>query len=547
MPDCMIRQKPKNTVLPQKDGEAESRHKEIQKYIKLYQASEKFNGLPPLCREISFFDVTPNPSYNLALLRPSDAVAWDSLESLEAMYHLHQYKMPASAEIWNVGEASDLDFAEQRLVGDFPFTIEQIRTLPKHVKIKPHHIEGLLDPDLDFQTACQKGKIFMVDYSKKLKDIPLKNGGWLSAPTLLLYHNNNKQLVPLAIQLFPATDPPICTMNDNKYAWMLAKIHFQCAETHWRFFGAKIYNIHFCCSIYASTTFRCLSTKHPVRQLLTPYLRGSIASLNYIVDKLLVKGGLVDNLFGVGLEGGLAITRKAHKDFFFINFGFGNDYKNRNCEALKGCGYHAAEDGLLIWEAIKKYVRNIMDLFYTEPADIINDTELHQWAQELKEAIPSVICLKEYTLDPLVFIVTNIIWTCTAYHSALNDNLYDTIGFVPNKPFSVQYPWPRKPKDEIVLKDILLTLPSKTHSLAQVQWVQQMRPEVSSPSVPRLQEDPDAGHYEEVFVDSCAHGLYLTFLEYLRDVEAQINKQNSQRTTAYTAMLPSKIAKHVYV
>ena len=53
---------------------------------------------------------------------------------------------------------------------------------------------------------------------------------------------------------------------------------------------------------------------------------------------------------------------------------------------------------------------------------------------------------QEYTIEPIVSVVSNILWTLTAGHSALNHDAYNMIGWVPNQPFGLSLPWPVKPK-----------------------------------------------------------------------------------------------------
>ena len=54
----------------------------------------------------------------------------------------------------------------------------------------------------------------------------------MTAPLALFYHNNKKQLTPVAIQLFqqPAEDNPVYYPSDEGYLWLLVKMWYDKAE-----------------------------------------------------------------------------------------------------------------------------------------------------------------------------------------------------------------------------------------------------------------------------------------------------------------------------
>ena len=45
--------------------------------------------------------------------------------------------------------------------------------------------------------------------------------------------------------------------------------------------------------------------------------------------------------------------------------------------------YHYREDGLKLWECIKEYVSEIVELFYHTDGDVLVDYELQQWVGEI--------------------------------------------------------------------------------------------------------------------------------------------------------------------
>ena len=62
--------------------------------------------------------------------------------------------------------------------------------------------------------------------------LPTREGQYCAAPICLLYVNEHKQLVPIAIQLKQKAgeDNPIFLPSDRHFGWLLAKIYYQSAH-----------------------------------------------------------------------------------------------------------------------------------------------------------------------------------------------------------------------------------------------------------------------------------------------------------------------------
>ncbi|KAI3675875.1 hypothetical protein L1987_85471 [Smallanthus sonchifolius] len=123
--------------------------------------------------------------------------------------------------------------------------------------------------------------------------------------------------------------------------------------------------------------------------------------------------------------------------------------------------YHAmdiqtyANDGLLIWYAIQELVHTYVNHYYPDENSVISDIELQSWYSEainvghadLREANwwP-----KLSTPEKLTEILTNLIWTASAQHAALNFRQYHYGGYVPNRPSRMQklIPYPQQHDNE---------------------------------------------------------------------------------------------------
>ena len=45
--------------------------------------------------------------------------------------------------------------------------------------------------------------------------------------------------------------------------------------------------------------------------------------------------------------------------------------------------YHFRDDGLDLWNEIKNFVKDVIDIFYETDDDILGDWELQEWTSEL--------------------------------------------------------------------------------------------------------------------------------------------------------------------
>jgi len=101
--------------------------------------------------------------------------------------------------------------------------------------------------------------------------------------------------------------------------------------------------------------------------------------------------------------------------------------------------YPFANDGLLIWDAIKQWVSDYVNHYYSTPSIIQSDQELQAWWTEIrtvghgdKSEEPWWPNLK--TPEDLIDIITTIAWIASAHHAAVNFGQYTYAGYFPNRP-----------------------------------------------------------------------------------------------------------------
>jgi lipoxygenase len=101
--------------------------------------------------------------------------------------------------------------------------------------------------------------------------------------------------------------------------------------------------------------------------------------------------------------------------------------------------YPYANDGLLIWSAIKTLVQTYVNYYYKDPSKICSDSELQAWYYEAVNVGHEDLRNASWwprldTPEDLSSILTTLIWLASAQHAALNYGQYPYGGHVPLRP-----------------------------------------------------------------------------------------------------------------
>ena len=101
--------------------------------------------------------------------------------------------------------------------------------------------------------------------------------------------------------------------------------------------------------------------------------------------------------------------------------------------------YPFANDGLILWDAIKQWVNDYVNHYYPEPSLVQSDRELQAWWTEVrtkghadKKDEPWWPVLE--TPENLIHILTAISWVTVEHHAAVNFGRYVFASYFPNRP-----------------------------------------------------------------------------------------------------------------
>ena len=259
--------------------------------------------------------------------------------------------------------------------------------------------------------------------------------------------------------------------NDNISSLIL---QFHQLSTHY-------FSCHAAMEAYAVATMRNLPDSHPILKLLRPHFRYTMAINTAARASLINKGGIVDQLFAIGGTGKVELLNRVSKFYKVQWTNIVQHAKERGVDDHEKLpGYYYRDDGVKVWNAIKKFVEGIVDEFYSTDEEVKNDSEVQSWSEDVytnafpgsfapdfeksnDHGFPSELTTKK----ELAEYCTLIIFTGSAQHASINFGQYDIYGFVPNAPATLRQPPPSK-KGDADYNRLLNTLPGIKDTTTQI-------------------------------------------------------------------------------
>lgn len=299
-------------------------------------------------------------------------------------------------------------------------------------------------------SAAQQGRLFWTDYAI-LDDIPCQRAPdmdffgqslddrttrqrFLPAPFGLFYRwgdGGRSGLWPVAIQL--GRDPQehdVFTPADDAEVWSRVKALYLTADFNHHEMSTHLAGVHFMLEGFAVATARELHPDHPVAALLRVHTEHLLWN-NFLGRQTLTNPrGFTEQLLSGRLEdGSIEIMRRHYRASSFWDLHLPRELKARGVDDRDTLPHYPfRDDGLLLWDALHRFVTAYVQHYYAAPDAMARDDELRAWVEALVDpqgahvpGFPAEIG----TRDVLADVLTAIIFRSSAFHSAVNYGQFD--------------------------------------------------------------------------------------------------------------------------
>ncbi len=551
--------------LPQDDTAAERAQRIVE--LDLKKAAYRFTQPPPLgvpqvaqLPPQERFDAGYNQAgTNRLFAIAQNALAVRARQTFDPHDHIQDFEdyfqtlpPPASVAHWRL----DVYFAEQRLSGCNPIVLRRVkssRDLPADNNITNADVQRSLGPGHTLVGLMRSGRLFVCDYAM-LKDLPWGSAApgpkRLWGPLALFYWRDpgpgtgpDGEFVPVAIQVrrAPWADKRVFTPHDaDSKGWMAARMVLQQADATLHEVGTHLVRTHLVLEPFVIAAERNLSVRHPLLQLLRPHLR-FILNINDDARNLLLNpGGRIEQLLGCTRAAAFDLAAEVYRDWsFWEDARLPAELATRGVDDPAKLPHYAyRDDGLLVYDAIHRFVTDFVDHYYANNAAVVGDGELQAFAQELRTSSKGKV--KRLTPDRnrirtkahLIEVLTGVIWTSGPQHAAVNYTQWDMIGFAANVPLATYRDIPKVGDPPLSDHDLLHLLPPSglTHTQLETMYY------LGVYRYDRLGHYP-AGTFDDDEADQIAHA----FRSELAAIDAEIAQRNTQRRFRYEVLMPMLI------
>ncbi|MDY6784867.1 MAG: lipoxygenase family protein [Cyanobacteriota bacterium] len=498
---------------------------------------------------------------------------WNNLKEFNSFFKPWTFlKRPEVAKTWD----TDAEFGRQRLVGMNPAFLKKCR--PQDIgtgskfPVTEELLKAHLGSDFNLTTAFDENRLYLLDYEilQKITLADLENqlGRYPQAPFCLLYLNKNEELVPVAIQLDqnPSSENPIYTPSSPAQEWLTAKSLVASADAAYQGIVSHLVFTHLVIEVFAIATHRHLPKDRVLWQLLNPHYFNTLAINNMARSTFLGRGAFFDSTGALGFTGSNELLSRSYSGkgqiidydgdkLEFYKLSLPHSLELRDVKDIPN--YYYRDDAQLVWDAIQTYVTDVLKTKYKDASSLANDSALQAWKDDLisekggnmKGLLPpemaGQLTGRLTDINALIFIATNVIFTATAQHSAVNFGQYDYAAWVPNMAFAMY-----KPLEELVEHNVKDTdsltewLPDRIQTLKQIVLVKTLviRPPWTSKSLKT---------FKNPFKEREAREVFKSFKSNLNEIEQKIKARNAELKKEgkrpYVYLQPSRIGQSIAI
>ncbi|CAL4889422.1 unnamed protein product [Urochloa decumbens] len=413
--------------------------------------------------------------------------------------HVLRFEVPEMIGRDRFSWFKDEEFARQTLAGLNPICIQLLTEFPITSKLDPavygpaesaltkELLENQMKSNLTVEEAIAAKRLFILDYHDvflpyvhKVRELPDRT---LYGSRTVFFLTDKGTLMPLAIELTRPQSPTkpqwkqVFTHGPDAtdaWLWKLAKAHVLTHDTGYHQLVSHWLRTHCCVEPYIIAANRQLSRLHPIYRLLHPHFRYTMEINALARESLINADGIIENSFWPG-KYAVELSSVAYGATWQFNTeALPNDLIKRGLAVRNDDGeleltikdYPYAHDGLMIWDSIKQWAADYVNVYYKSDEAVAGDAELQAFWDEVrnvghadKKDEPWWPVLN--TKDTLVETLTTIMWVTSGHHSAVNFGQYHFAGYFPNRPTVIRRNMPvEEGRDDEMKK--FLTQPETT-------------------------------------------------------------------------------------
>ena len=449
-----------------------------------------------------------------------------------------------------------------------------LSTLLQKMPLTDKILQSVLgDSNINLQTAVAEKRLYACDYTMLIgKKSNMLHGKqrYVTAPIAVFYWSNTSvegfpetdgYMRPIAIQLDQQHDTintPIFTPNDcsdasdkNGLKWQVAKqiVNICSAIQHENV--AHLGACHLIMDTIIIAAHRELSEQHPLLTLLTPHFRFTLNINNDALHNLIIPGGVTACDVGLTPESSFDMIAEARKAWRWDEQSPEQLFKDRGVDEDSLPGFEFRDDTILLWKAIKKFVREYLTVYYkNDNSSVANDTELQAFVSALVS--PKYANFKgldgltatgnneqPYIIDSfdyLVEVISHIIYIAGPQHAAVNYAQYPLMSFAPSVTGCLYQKPPGKDTRMDTPDDLLAWCPPLDIALYTLSF-EYLLSGVQYDVFGKYSDDPRIAYFKDAKVEEAV----IDFQCQLASIEIEICKRNKTRAMPYTFQLPSLI------